>query len=236
MTITPGYHIRILQKIGPLCLIVLCIGCVFSAGCTDSRGSPTTAPSATPTASVLVSSRSLPTTLSLDPMVGVWRSPGPAYLFTISFDVNGRTQETFANQPAVMYNGTWQPAGDNTYLVTRDTEDKTVWVYSPDSNTIYKQTAPSITYSLYQGAASASTAALSGTGNMVIPFAATGTGLWAFTLEYSGQSNYIVWLTNAVGNRVALLANCINPCTVIKTQQLDEGKYYLDVNASGPWT
>jgi hypothetical protein len=150
--------------------------------------------------------------------------------------VNGRTQETYADQPSVVYNGTWQPEGYNTYLVTRDTGENTVWDYSPDSNIIYKQAAPSITYSLYQGAANAYTVALSGTGNRVVPFTATGAGLWAFTLVYSGQSNFIVWLTDSLGNRVALLANNINSCTVIKTQKLEEGKYYLNVTASGPWT
>ncbi len=217
-------------------MIVLCIGCVFITGCTDSRGGAAPTSSVTPPTPVLASSRSLAASLSLDPIVGIWRSPGPAYLFTISFDVNGKTQETFANQPGLMDNGTWQPAGDNTYLVTQDSGVNTVWVYSPDTNTVHNQGAPSISYSLYQGSTGASTASLSGTGNMVIPFSATGTGLWAFTLVYSGQSNYIVWLTDAVGNRVALLANDIDSCSVIKTQELDEGKYYLNVTARGPWT
>ncbi|MGB8892412.1 MAG: hypothetical protein WCC86_10130 [Methanoregula sp.] len=231
-------RIRTLQKIGPICLIVLCIGCVITAGCTEAGGGTAPTTSVTPAASLpaLASSRSLAASLSLDPIVGVWRSPGPAYLFTISFDVNGKTQETFANQPGVMYNGTWKPAGDNTYLVTRDSGANTIWVYSPESNTMFNRDATGITYSLYQGAAGASRASLSGTGNMVIPFSATRTGLWAFTLVYSGQSNYIVWLTDAAGNRVALLANDIDSCTVIKTQKLDEGKYYLNITASGPWT
>ncbi len=80
------------------------------------------------------------------------------------------------------------------YLVTRDTGDRTVWILSPDYSSIYKQSVPSVAYSLYQGADSASAATLSGIGNMVVPFTATGTGLWAFTLDYSGQGNYIVWL------------------------------------------
>ena len=71
---------------------------------------------------------------------------------------------------------------------------------------------------------------------MVVPFTASGTGLWVFTLDYSGQSNFIVWLTDSVGSRVALLANKIGTSSVISTQKLNAGKYYLDVNAGGPWT
>jgi len=229
------------KEAGPLILIVFCIISVFAAGCTGTgttSAAPAPATSATPAASTIASSRSLSASLSLDPIVGVWRSPGPAYQFRIAFDVNGKTQETYANQPAVMYNGTWQLTGGNTYLVTRDTGGKTAWIYSPDFNTICKQAVPGIIYSLYQGAAStgSSAAVLSGTGSMVVPFTATETGLWVFTLDYSGQNNYIVWLTDSAGNRLALLANEIGTSSGIKSRKLDAGRYYLNVTASGPWT
>jgi hypothetical protein len=71
---------------------------------------------------------------------------------------------------------------------------------------------------------------------MVVPFTATGTGLWTFTLNYAGGSNYIVWLTDSMGSRIALLANKIGTSSVTLTRQLSEGKYYLDVTAGGPWT
>jgi hypothetical protein len=71
---------------------------------------------------------------------------------------------------------------------------------------------------------------------MVVPFTATESGLWVFTLHYSGQSNFIVWLQNNQGNRLALLANEIGIYSGMKPQTLDAGKYYLNVTASGPWT
>ena len=102
-------RLRNLQKTGYVFLIVLCIAVIFTAGCVDSgTTSAAPAPSVTPAASAIASSRSLPASLSLDPIVGIWRSPGPAYQFGIAFDVHGETQETYANQPAVIYNGTWQ--------------------------------------------------------------------------------------------------------------------------------
>jgi hypothetical protein len=197
---------------------------------------PVIAPSATPATSAISSSRSLPVSLSLDPIDGAWRSPGPAYQFRIVFGLDGTTQETFANQPGVMFNGTWQLAGNNLYLVTRDNGLKTVWVYTPASTTIAKQSAPGITYSLYQGTASASSASFAGNGTIVVPFTATSTGPWAFTLGYTGQSNFIIWLTDSMGCRVALLVNKIGTSSVVSTQKLTAGRYYLDVNASGPWT
>jgi len=232
---------RNLQKTGYVFLIVLCIAVIFTAGCVGSgtnSAASAPVPSTTPAASTIASSRSLPVSLSLDPIVGIWRSPGPAYQFRIAFDVNGKTQETFANQPAVIYNGTWKLTGGNTYLVTRDTGEKMVWIYSPDSNTICKQAVTGITYSLYQGVAGANTSAafFSGTGDMVVPFTATGTGRWVFTMSYSGSGNYIVWLTDNLGSRLALLANGIGTYSGVSPRNLDTGKYYLNVTASGPWT
>lgn len=239
MTIPREHLIRNLKKAGPGCLAVLCIGVMLTAGClgAGTADMAAVAPPVVTAAAVSVSSaRALPSSLALAPIVGTWRSPGPAYQFRIVFGPDGTTQETSANQPGVMYNGTWQSAGGNLYLVTRESGDKTVWVYSPSSNTLTKQSAPGITFSLYQGTTGGPAAALSGNGSMVVPFTATGTGLWTFTLNYTGESNYIVWLTDSMGSRVALLANKIGTSSVTSTRQLSEGKYYLDVTAGGPWT
>ena len=131
------------------------------------------------------------------------------------------------------------------YLVTRETGKKTLWIHDMSANTIYKQEAPSIVYSLYQGTSmsagrsagtAGSSAVFSGTGNMVVPFTATESGLWVFTINYSGQSNFIVWLGDDQGNRLVLLANEIGIYSGVKPQKLDAGKYYLNVTASGPWT
>lgn len=233
--------VRDLQKTGCLVLIVLCIISVLVAGCTDEGTTPaSTAPSS------VTSSGSAASKLSFDPIVGVWRSPGTVYKFEITFDINGNTGERYSSVPNLYYNGTWIPAGDNMYLVTRETGDKTLWIHDVSANTIYKQESPRIVYSLYQGAGmssgrsagtvAGSSAIFSGTGDMVVPFTATKSGLWVFTLHYSGQSNFIVWLQNNQGNRLALLANEIGIYSGMKPQTLDAGKYYLNVTASGPWT
>jgi len=230
--------LRCLRGAGPACLAVLCLSAVLTAGCIGA-GTADVAAVAAPSAPAAVSApqaRALSSSLSLDHIVGAWRSPGPAYLFRITFYPDGTTQETFANQPGVMYNGTWQATGNNLYLVTRDSGLHTVWVYTPATNTLAKQSAQGITYSLYQGTTDTSAASLSGNGSSVVPFTASGSGIWAFTLNYSGERNYIVWLTDSMGSRVALLANTIGTSSVTITKTLDQGKYYLDVNASGPWT
>ena len=236
MTRIHEHLLRCMKGAGPACLALLCIGAVLTAGCMGAGTADMTTAAPSSAAVSASPSRDLPASLSLDPIVGTWRSPGPAYLFRISFDVSGTTQETFANQPGFGYNGTWQPAGNNKYLVTRENGTQTVWIYSPASGTLAKQSAPGIAYSLYQGSTNASSATFSGNGSTVIPFTAPASGTWAFTLMYGGESNYIVWLTDDLGSRVALLANRIGTCSVVSAQKLSDGKYYLDVNASGPWT
>ncbi|HVP96311.1 hypothetical protein [Methanoregula sp.] len=231
-----GKHLfRCLRGAGPACLAVLCISAVLTAGCIGA-GTADVATVAAPSVVSAPPARALSASLSLDPIVGAWRTPGPAYLLRITFYPDGTTQETFANQPGVMYNGTWQATGNNLYLVTRDTGLHTVWVYTASSGTIAKQSAPGLTYSLYQGTTDTSSASLSGNGSSVVPFTAAGSGTWAFTLNYTGERNYIVWLTDSMGSRVALLANSIGTSSVTITKTLGGGKYYLDVNASGPWT
>jgi hypothetical protein len=245
MKIRSVCHPHNLQGLRSLVLIVLCIALVLLAGCMGAGTTPS-APAATNALSPFVTpSGSSATKLSFDPIVGIWRSTGSGHQFQIVFDVNGKTQETDSSIPHVIYNGTWIPAGDNTYLVTRDTGKNTLWIHDVAANTIHKQEAPGVVYSLYQGtgmsagsptATAGSSAVLSGTGNMVVPFTATESGLWVFTLNYSGPSNFIVWLTDDKGNQLTPLANEIGVYSGTKTQNLDAGKYYLKVTASGAWT
>ena len=118
MTIPREHLIRNLKKAGPGCLAVLCIGVMLTAGClgAGTADMAAVAPPVVTAAAVSVSSaRALPSSLALAPIVGTWRSPGPAYQFRIVFGPDGTTQETSANQPGVMYNGTWQSAGGNLY-------------------------------------------------------------------------------------------------------------------------
>lgn|GEM_PF-1185434 len=238
----------VLWRTGSLALAVLCLTAVLAAGCT---GTTTNSPAAVTTLTPLTAPSSGTAAavygLSYDPVVGVWRSPGAIYKFEITFDVNGKTQENYASVPNVFYNGTWVALGDSQYLVTRDTGEKYIWIHDMSGNTVYKQAAPSIVYTLYQGVGRASSAPggstavagealLSGTGNSIVPFTATGSGLWVFTLNYTGDKNFIVWITDNQGKRVALLANEIGTYSGMKPQKLDAGKYYLDVTANGPWT
>lgn len=233
-------------RTGSFALAVLCITVVFAAGCT---GTPETQVAPVKTLTPLTSSSSGTSAfgLSYDPIVGVWRSPGAIYKFEITFDVNGKTQENYASVPNVFYNGTWSALGNNMYLVTRDSGEKNVWIHDLSANTLYKKETPAIVYTLFQGVGRASAAPggstvvsgealLSGTGDSIVPFTATGSGLWVFTLNYTGEKNFIVWLTDEKGKRVSLLANEIGTSSSMKPQKLDAGKYYLDVTASGPWT
>jgi len=245
MTLPSVCHHNYMERTGALVLIVLCIVSVLAAGCMGA-GTTHPSPAAAHALSPFVTPSGSPATkLSFDPIVGIWKSTGSTNQFQIVFDVNGKTQETDSSIPNVCYNGTWIPAGDNTYLVTRDTGKNTLWIHDVSANTIYKQEAPRIVYSLYQGTGTATgsptgtagpSAVLSGTGNMIIPFTATESGLWVFTLTYSGPSNFIVWLKDDQGNQLTPLANKIGMYSGTKTQSLNTGKYYLDVTASGPWT
>jgi len=239
MTASAGQPARGQQMAGIACLIVLCVGVVLSAGCTETAGAGIATTSAAPAANAGVAlsscTRILPASLNLDPIVGTWRSPGPAYLFRITFELDGTTQETFANQPGVIFNGTWVNVGSNQYVVTRDTGVKSVWSYAPDTNTITKKTASGITYSLYQGTDSAGSVSFAGNGSTVVPYTITSPGLWVFTLDHTGGGNYIVWIADSAGCRVALLANAIGTGASTSPQKLDAGKYYLNVTAGGPW-
>lgn len=237
MKIGPVFPVHIPQKTGSLVLAVLCVISILAAGCTNTS-TTATAPAATGTLTPLTgSSGTTYSGLSFDPIVGVWRSPGSVYKFEITFDLSGKTEERYSSVPNVYYNGTWLPVGVNTYLVTRESGEKIIWVHDLSKNTLYKKEAPSIVYTLYQGPGSTgSTALLSGTGDAVVPFTATESGLWIFTLHHSGESNFIVWIKDDEGKRLSLLTNEIGIYSGIKPQNLDAGKYYLNVTASGPWT
>lgn len=229
---------RVLKSTGSIVLAVLCVTVVLAAGCT---GTTSTAPAVTgSTGMSLGSSGAKPL---LDPVVGVWKSPGTVYRFQITFEIDGRTQEYYSSVPNVVFNGTWQSLGDNKYMVTRDNGKTSVWTYDPSSNTITKNDAPEIVYSLYQGVSTTtrsetggSAVLFSGNGDKIVPFTATASGLWIFSLQYSGEGNFIVWLKDEHGNRLAVLANEIGVYTGIKPQNVDAGKYFLNVTASGPWT
>lgn len=77
---------------------------------------------------------------------------------------------------------------------------------------------------------------ISGTGDDVVAFSATGTELRVFSMQYTGAKNFIVWLRDGQGQKQDLLANVIDSYSGKKSAKLTKGDYYLDVSASGPWT
>ncbi len=77
---------------------------------------------------------------------------------------------------------------------------------------------------------------ITGTGDDVVAFSASGTALRIFTMQHSGTSNFAIWLKDVQGNRVDLLVNEIGSYSGRKSASLSTGKYYLDITASGPWS
>ena len=77
---------------------------------------------------------------------------------------------------------------------------------------------------------------ISGTGDDVKSFSADGTNLRIFSMQYTGEANFIVWLKDGQGNNLDLLANKIGSYSGNTSAQLQTGEYFLDIAASGPWT
>lgn len=77
---------------------------------------------------------------------------------------------------------------------------------------------------------------LHGFGDDVRSFTVTGDGIKIFSMTYTGQHNFIVWLKDSQGNNVDLLANTIGSYNGKKSEHLTAGKYYLDIISSGFWT
>jgi hypothetical protein len=95
------------------------------------------------------------------------------------------------------------------------------------------QISPSVTTT--QAITDSSPLILRGSGDDVLSFTATGTGLRIFTMQNSGSSNFIIWLKDEQGNNEALLVNEIGSYNGKTSEKISSGKYYLDVKASGPW-
>ena len=76
----------------------------------------------------------------------------------------------------------------------------------------------------------------SGYGNDVQSFNSTGTGRKFFTMEHTGDSNFVILLKDESDRYISLLANEIGSYSGKKSANLTIGKYYLDVTADGAWT
>ncbi|MCX6690580.1 MAG: hypothetical protein NTW33_00665 [Methanoregula sp.] len=77
---------------------------------------------------------------------------------------------------------------------------------------------------------------LTGYGDDVVSFTATGSGLRIFTMRHTGSSNFAIILKDGNGKYLTLLVNEIGSYSGKKSQSLTTGKYYLDVTADGTWT
>jgi hypothetical protein len=62
-------------------------------------------------------------------------------------------------------------------------------------------------------------------------------GLTTFNFRHAGRSNFIAWLLDSDGNRVALVANGIGYCNGSNAVRIEHrGSYLLNVTADGQWT
>lgn len=76
---------------------------------------------------------------------------------------------------------------------------------------------------------------LSGYGDDVIKISVVDSGLYIFTMTYSGKHNFIVWLKDSEGYTEELLANEIGAYSGRTSARLEPGVHVLDIQASGPW-
>ena len=77
---------------------------------------------------------------------------------------------------------------------------------------------------------------INGSGNQVVKFTATGSGLRMFSMNYNGGFEFIVWLKEVQSNTIESLVNTAGPYSGKSAARLVMGDYYLDVTASGPWS
>ncbi len=78
---------------------------------------------------------------------------------------------------------------------------------------------------------------LSGSGQQATQQFTLQQGLSVFTMQNSGQSNFIVHLLNSSGNTVEGLANVIGSFSGSQAVKISvQGSYLLNVDSDGPWT
>ncbi|HEX6630638.1 MAG TPA: hypothetical protein VF048_06085, partial [Gemmatimonadaceae bacterium] len=76
-----------------------------------------------------------------------------------------------------------------------------------------------------------------GTGQQATALFPLPEGLAVFELTHRGESQFVVQLLDAEGNRVGELARATGPFEGSKALRIERGgRYLLDVTASGPWT
>jgi len=196
-----------------------------------------------------------------DPIVGVWRlgaQPSfPDYDDRERFNADGTFVSSFYLGPTdgtyVQY-GTWSAQGGNSYLVRYTNGGTNTFFYDPVENAIHSTEYTHLLLTSYQGDVVAgksypastptysSQSSLSGSthfsgyGDDTRGFSVTRGGGFIITGSYSGDSNFIVHITDSNGNIEEFVFNEIGTYTGRKIVRLGAGKYYLEVQGSGSWT
>ena len=197
------------------------------------------------------------TTLSKEPIVGTWeyKLESGKIFGTWTFKPDGTF---FANivDVSIPLAGVWRKVSENRYEAKFNSDkdyDENQYIYIPQTDTVNHDiigttrifhriyTTPTTqktvipTQTLTQLSSSGSTH-LSGNGDDVQSFTATGSGLRIFTMSHIGSHNFAVVLKDSGGNYLTLLANEIGSYSGKKSERLTSGTYYLDITADGSWT
>lgn len=206
---------------------------------------------------IVTDSPTFTTTFSKEPIVGTWEyklESGKIYgTWTFRQDNTFLTtlpETNFSNE------GVWRKVSENRFETKFNGDrdwNENHYTYTPQTDTV-NYDLPSMpiklhriyitpttqktvipTQTLTQSSSSGSTH-LSGNGDDVQSFTATGSGLRIFTMSHSGSHNFAVVLKDNAGNYMTLLANEIGSYSGKKSERLTSGIYYLDITADGSWT
>ena len=147
----------------------------------------------------------------------VWKDDGVSHWSRIYPNVKVETIETF----------------ENYFPRKLDHVDVSTITSSYSSKAAFDAATSGISSS---GSSSSQRTTLSGNGDDVQSFTATGSGLRIFTMRHTGSSNFAIILKDGNGKYLALLVNEIGSYSGKKSETLTSGKYYLDITADGPWS
>ena len=193
---------------------------------------------------------------TVDPIIGVWRlSASNNFDERWRFNADGTFVMSFYSPDEMrtqVISGTWNSQSGNTYATNTIAGFFETIVYDPDKNAIYDFEYPSLLMTPYSGSiatesptssktisSSASTSkslSYSGKGDDIRAFSVTGGGGFVISGTNSGDSNFIVHITDSSGDIEEFVFNEIGPYSGKKIIHLDAGSHYLDVTAEGSWT
>ena len=211
-------------------------------------GLTTIAPTSTspiPTATA-VATATLATLSRSDPIIGTYTcDAGSAGYGQVTFYADGSFMEYFnlVGESPAQVTGTWK-YNNGVYITTLTNGVTNVWVITPNDGVkdedglVYLRGAtPTILQAtVTQSGSGSKVTTFTGSGDDVQSFTTYGSGIRIFSMRYTGSSNFIVWLENSDGDKLDLLANEIGSYSGKTSEKMGPGKYYLDVQASGPWT